>query len=161
MRLLRKVLEKRDIFGKIELCWYEKDIDKDVLQDIRKKGVIITQTNPHHDKDPLQHMMKRMERSDLVLACGTAGCVSVAIGRPTVFFSEQGKPSSPPNKTALHSELYLDRLRFPLLAENMTVDEMLAVRMTPDPRAEKWKLDNIGGQFDAEKFIAIVREFIK
>jgi hypothetical protein len=161
MNLLRKVLEKRDLFGRIELCWYEKDIDKDVLQDIRKKGVIITQTNPHVDKDPLKQMMKRIDKADLVLACGTAGCVSVAMGKPTVFFSEQGKPSSPPNKAALHSELYLDSIRFPLLAENMTIDQILAVRSAPDPRAEFWKSRNIGGQFDSVKFLRIIHECLK
>lgn len=157
--VLRMVLRRRYAFGKVTLCWSETRLDPTLKEDLRRKEVTIVPTNPYKDPEPLKHMMDRIEQADLVLACGTAGCVSAALGKPTIFFSERGKPRSLP-KTAAHPELYHHYLKFPLMAEDMSIDEMLAVRMAPDPRVEHWKQDVLGGPFQAEKFIHIVREYV-
>jgi hypothetical protein len=130
---LQFVLKNRNAFGKITLCWNETKLP------------------------PL--LMERIDRADLVFACNTAGCVSVAMGKPTIFFSELGTPRSRP-KDALHPEIYAHFLRFPLVLENMSMKEIMAVRSAPNEAVEHWKQRMIGGQFDAEKFIGVVREYI-
>ena len=157
---LRFVLKNRSVFSKITLCWDETRFDSTVMDEMRKKGFIIIPTNPYRDSEPLKHMMDRMNEADLVMACGTAGCVAVAMGRPTVFFSELGPPRSFP-KDALHYERYHHLLRYPLAAENMTIDEILAVRTAQDPRVRHWRDQVLGVEFNAQKFISVVKEYVK
>ena len=156
---LRFVLKNRSVFGKITLCWDETRFDPAVMDEMRKKGFIIIPTNPYHDPEPLKHMMDRMNEADLVMACGTAGCVAAAMGRPTVFFSELGPPRSFP-KDALHPELYEHLLKFPLTVETMTIEEILAVRNIKNQKVKHWRDQVLGTDFNPQKFINVVREFI-
>jgi hypothetical protein len=158
--VLRFILHHRSEFGKITLCWSEKKIDPMLVEEMGKSGVVIIPTDPYKDSEPLKNMMGRMEKSDLVLSCGTVGCVSVAMGRPTVFFSEFGNPRSNP-RDALHPDLYVGFLRFPLQAEQMSIDKILEVRTKKNTRVEYWKEQNIGGPFNAKKFISVIREYVK
>lgn len=160
MSFLRFVIKNRNAFGRITLCWNETRVDPALWAEIQRQGVNIIPTNPYVDANPLKNMMERMEEADLVVSCGTAGCVSAALGKPTVFFSELEKPRSIP-RWAANPEKYLDLVRFPLQAENMTIDQIMAVRTTPNPFVEYWKQQNIGGPFNAEKFIRIVRECLQ
>jgi hypothetical protein len=158
--MLRFILSNRPAFNKVTVCWNEQGLDAELMRDADKKNVQFIATNPYKDKDPLKRMIERMEQADLVMGCGTAGCVSVAIGRPTVFFSELGVPYLMPKVPAEHSNLYIDSLRFPLMAENMSIGEILKVRTAKNPRVEYWKREIIGGQFDAKKFIRVVNEIL-
>jgi hypothetical protein len=157
--VLHLVLINRFMFGDVTLCWDETRLDPSLLYDINRDMTIIP-TNPYKDKEPLKQMMKRIGKADLVLSCGTVGCVSAAMGKPTIFFSEiNAVPTSLP-RVSQHSERYLKYLRFPLQAEEMTLDEIIATRVKPNPLVEYWKQQNIGGNFNAEKFIAIVKEYV-
>ena len=156
---LRFVLENRDRFGKITLCWDEYRFDPTLMVEMKQKGFTIIPTNPYEDPEPLKNMMQRMYKADLVMACGTAGCVSVALGRPTVFFSELGVPRSFP-KDALHYDKYVHLLKFPLTVETMNIEEILAVRTALDPRIRHWRDQVLGHDFDAQKFISVVREYV-
>ena len=104
--------------------------------------------------------MVRIEQADLVLSCGTAGCVAVAMGKPTVFITELGKARSFPRDT-LHPDLYDHLLRFPLHAEDMSIEEILDVRKAQNSKVEYWKQRIIGGNFDAKKFLDVVGEYVK
>jgi len=156
---LERILQNRDCFGKISLLWSETRIDVDLLEKMKRAGFCFIYIDPFTDASPLVHVMEKIEKADLIMGCGTAGCVSVAMGKPTVFFSEVGIPYSPP-RAAQNSHLYLSQLRFPLMAESMTVEEILAVRVDPNAKAEHWKQQNIGGDFNAEKVVSIVQEYI-
>jgi hypothetical protein len=157
---LRFVLQHRYAFGKIVLCWNETKLPTELMEALKSKGMVTIQTNPYKDREPLKRMVERLERADLVFACNTAGCVSVAMGRPTVFITELGVPGSRP-RFALHPNLYAHFLRFPLAVENMRIQDILEVRTAPNEEVEHWKSRVIGGQFDAERFIGIVREYVK
>lgn len=159
--MIKFIIANRWAFGKARICWNVKEIDPDLANDAGKAGIYFIATDPYKDKDPLKRMMERMERADLVMGCGTAGCVSVALGRPTVFFSEVGTPYINSKVPAEHSELYLDSLRFPLMAEKMTIDEIMKLRTSKNPRVEYWKQQILGGQFKPDKFISIVREILE
>ena len=156
---LRFVLKNRTAFGKITLCWDEVRFDSSLMDEMKKKGFIIIPTNPYRDPEPLKHMMERMNEAHLVMACGTAGCVSVAMGRPTVFFSELGVPRSFP-KDALHYERYENLLKFPLTVETMTIEEIMALRTAQNPKVKYWRDQVLGRDFDAQKFISVVREYV-
>lgn len=154
---LERILQDRDCFGKISLLWCETRIDPEFMEKMKRAGFRWVYIDPFTDPAPLVHVMEEIEQADLVMGCGTAGCVSVAMGKPTVFFSEVGVPYSPP-RAAQNSHLYLGQLRFPLMAESMTMEEILAVRTAPHPKTEYWKQQNIGGDFNAEKVVSVVQE---
>lgn len=156
---LERILKHRAMFEKITLLWCETRIDPKLVERMKNAGFRFVHIDPFTDPAPLVHVMQEIEKADLILGCGTAGCVSVAMGKPTVFFSEVGVPYSPP-RAAQNSHLYLDQLRFPLMAESMTIDEILAVRTAPNAKAEHWKQQNIGGDFNAGKVISVVQEIL-
>ena len=160
LNILRFVLEHRKVFDRIVLCWGENRFDPALMAEMKRQGFEIIPTNPYFDKEPLKNMMVRIEQSNLVLSCGTAGCVSVAMGKPTVFFSELGGARSFP-RDALHPGLYDHLLRFPLAAEKMDIEEILDVRKAQNSKVELWKQRIIGGNFDAKKFLSVVGEYVK
>lgn len=157
--ILRRIMRDRHYFGKVTLCWSEDRFEPDMSISLRSYDIQRVMANPWADAEPLKHMIERIEAHDLILSCNTTGCVSVALGKPVVFITES-RPRSTPHD-ALHPELYHHLLRFPLQAENMTTEEILAVRDAPNEKAEYWKQQNIGGNFNADKFISVVQEYIK
>ena len=157
--VLRFVLANRSIFGKITLCWDEDRFDPTLMDDMKHSGFTIIPTNPYRDPEPLKHMRERIEKADLVMACGTAGCVSVAMGQPTVFFSELGVPRSFP-KDALHYDRYEHLIKFPCYVENMTIEEIMALRTAINPKIRHWRDQVLGVEFDPQKFIGVVREYV-
>lgn len=159
MQTLDFVFRNRPAFGKITLCWNEQRLPARLVEDMAQLEVTYAYANPFSDTDPLQQMIRRIESADLVMACNTTGCISVALGKPTVFFSERRRPRSTPRE-ALHTELYWHLVRFPVQAEDLSIDELLAIRRAPNAEIENWKTQNIGGPFNADKFIRTVKEYL-
>ena len=160
VNILRFVLKNRSRFGKITLCWSETHLDPALKEEMFLAEFDAISTDPYKDTEPLKTMMRRIERADLVLGCGTAGCVAVAMGKPTVFITELGQPRTNP-KDALRPDLYHHILRFPLHAEDMSINEIMAVRIVQNPKVEYWKQRIIGGNFDSQKFLGVVGEYVK
>lgn len=154
-----KIIQNRSAFDRVTLLWSETRIDAGLMAKMKKARFRFVRIDPFTDTSPLLHVMDQIERADLIIGCGTAGCVSAAMGKPTVFFSEVGIPYSPP-RAAKNSNLYLNKLRYPLMAESMSIDDILNVRNVPNPKAEHWKQQNIGGDFNAEKVLSVVQEYI-
>lgn len=161
MKSIRYFLGYRSHFEQITICWDEPAFVQFARRYVRERNIKVVATNPHTDKDPLVTMMGRIDNHDLVVSCGTVGCVSAAMGKPTIFFTEEGVPHTPPRAQAAHFGLYRDIIRHPLMAEQMTLDEIINACKAPDPRAEQWKRDIIGDNFDAEKFVRIIKEYVK
>jgi hypothetical protein len=42
----------------------------------------------------------------------------------------------------------------------MTIEDVLNCRKSESDKLKRWKELNIGGNFDADKFISIVREYV-
>jgi len=161
MDMLRFIISNRREFGKVTVCWRGHEFGTELARIAKRRNIEFVPTNPYKDASPLKSMMERMEQADLVMGCGTAGCVSVAIGRPTVFFSEVGVPYIIPGIPVSHPELYIDSLRFPLMAERMNINEILNVRLAENPRVRYWKQQVLGGGFKKDKFISIIKKILE
>ena len=157
---LRYVYRHRAAFGKITLCWDEDRFDPEFYGAIQRAGWELIRTNPYKDPEPLKHMMERMEKADLIFSCGTAGTVACAMGKPTVFMTERGLARTAP-RDADHSDWYSHILMFPLTVESMSIDELLAVRTVQNSKVEFWKQEMIGGNFNARKFVNVIKEYVK
>jgi hypothetical protein len=95
--------------------------------------------------------------ADLVIACKTFGYLAVASGIPAILYGyEEGE-----TYRSDHYNLYKSHYEFPLKLHEMTIDEVLDVRKNQNLAVELWKQINIGKQFDANRFISVVKEYIK
>jgi len=158
----RFILDHREQFAKIDMC-YTHSLENvgilDWLDEATAKDVSFHLTDPYRDPDPLGAMIKRIQSADLVIACETVGCVAVAMGKPTVFYNAGATPATLAG-SALHFERYRQFYQFPLTIEAMTIKQILSERLLPNPEVERWKQYNIGGNFDAGKFVNIVKEYL-
>ena len=111
--------------------------------------------NAYRTKGCRRHAVGQIARADLVVAQNTLSYLSVAVGMPTIMFGNDFRWDRIKNY-----HLYEDIYKFPLNLEKMTIDEILAVRERRNEDVERWKEMNIGTQFDAEKFISVIREYV-
>lgn len=101
------------------------------------------------------------ENADIILGCNTAGYVALAIGKPAILANNYpGVPGNSATGCGDHWDLYKSHYEFPVSLFDMTVDDLLAVRVKIDSSVEKWKSMNIGENFNREKFISIIREYV-
>lgn len=100
------------------------------------------------------------EWADIVIAAGTFGYLSIAQGKPTLIYGYKGSRYCTRAGYVKHQQAYQHILEFPHYMEDMTAEQVLSFRDQPDPKVEAWKTGHLGGNFDAEKFIGVVREFI-
>lgn len=112
------------------------------------------------DELRVQNSLDFMRPFDIVISCGTFGYLSLAAGKPTILYGY--KDVIPGNRRAdvKSYDLYRDMFEFPCPLESLTSADVLAARSSCD-RIESWKERNIGGSFDAEKFISIIRECVR
>ena len=157
----RFLLDHAKEFEKVTVCYahsFGAVGISDWVGEAMKKGFELIFTDPYKDKDPMHSMIERIGAADLVISCETVGCVSVAMGKPTVFYNSKAIPETLAGR-AKHPEAYKD-YAFPLTVEEMKIGDILAVRNEKNEAVENWKRLNIGGNFEAEKFVGIVEELL-
>jgi len=155
----RFLLDHANEFEKVTVCYthsFGAVGISDWVGEAAAKGFDLIFTDPYRDTSPMKSMMERIDVADLVISCETVGCVSVAKGKPTVFYNARAIPTTLAGQ-AQHPEAYKE-YSFPLALEEMTVNDILAVRDEKNDAVEHWKQRNIGGNFQAEKFLRIVKE---
>lgn len=98
--------------------------------------------------------------ADIIIAAGTFGYLAIAQGKPTLIYGYKNSRYCTRAGYVKNQNLYQSIMEFPYYAEDMTAEQILAFRDQPDPKIEAWKIGHMGGNFDADKFISVVREFI-
>ena len=100
--------------------------------------------------------------ADVIISTGTFGFLAVAQGKPTVMYGYKGVRYSTASGYAKNQHLYQHIFEFPKpYMEDMTAEQVLAFRDRENPAVEEWKRGHIGTDFDAEKFIGVIREFAR
>lgn len=100
-------------------------------------------------------------QADVVISGNTAGYISLASGYPTLLYNNfRGVPTTSATGGGYHWDLYKEHYEFPLTLLDMSAEDVLAMRKAPIREVEDWKDWNIGGPFDQDKFISVVREFV-
>jgi hypothetical protein len=101
-----------------------------------------------------------IDDADVVIAGQTLGYLAVARGKPTLFFNQKNVA---PYETSGHVKSY-EKYRwidFPAQFEGMSAQNIIEFCKTPNEAVEIWKVNNIGKQFDVEKVLSVIREFVK
>lgn len=146
------IVNHLDYFDHVTVC-YVNTMENNGIYPVDEIEFI--QTNPYKKNTrPAQLMVERIDSYDLVISSSTAGYLAVARGVPTIFIKQvrewKGK----------HWNLYGDVLYFPNDLEHMAIKDVMKSCEVQSPEVQLWKKQNIGGNFQKEKFIATIREFI-
>ncbi len=149
------VNENIDAFKSVTVCSTEEAMREKMHSDIRFIHTPLT-----HAVKLTDEMVKRIRKADIVIARDTVGTLAVALGKPTVFYSQDLPPSRTGGQKPKNYDMYRGRHAFPLNLEDMSIDEVLATREQWNGPVELWKDTNIGGNFDAAKFVRIVESYL-
>jgi hypothetical protein len=103
---------------------------------------------------------KAIEAADIVIARGTLAYISVAMGKPTIgpYLPENAHPYSHKGDTKSFDKYRW--IQYPVNLNDVTDDQIIEFAKYPNREVETWKEQNIGRNFNPEKFISIVREFV-
>lgn len=156
------ILKNRESFDKITIC-HTATLQTIGFGEYENKaknlGIIFCKTDPYRDPNPLSSMIERIESADIIISCETVGYVSVAMGKPTIFYNANEVPATL-RGYAQHYENYRSIFAFPLSLHDLTIQEIMNVGLAPNYFVEEWKKMNIGGDFDEDKFISVIREYV-
>ena len=150
------VLANLDKFEQVRVCYVNYFVDE---IDYLASGIEFFKTAPRSSQSPTLDMLEHISWADLVMSCETVGCLSVAVGKPTVFYNARAVPATG-NIPAANYEKYRKYYEFPLTIEEMGVRDILDVRGSQNSAVELWKRNNIGKQFDRDKFLRVVQEYV-
>lgn len=156
------VMKNRAAFDTVTMCYANTLQAVGIAEyenEAREVGIRLIPTDPYNNPDPLAVMLKFIQQADLVISCETVGCVSVALGKPTLFYNAKTKATTLKG-TAVNFEKYRHIYSFPLTLEEMSVNEILDLRIHLPAEVARWKDENIGRKFDAGKFVRIVKEYL-
>jgi hypothetical protein len=155
-RAFQFVLDNLNYFEQVTVCYTRDFVDP---ADHSTTGIRFIHTTPNAGPSPTADMLKYIDEADIVISCETVGCLAVARGKPTIFYNTKSTPALS-GRYIQNYERYRQWYQFPLDLLDLTVNDVLGFRKAADPRIEEWKRGAIGGNFDEDKFLSVVREYI-
>lgn len=155
-RAFQFVLDNLKYFERVKVCYTHDFVDP---VDYLKTGIEFVFTKPNASHAPTADMLRHIDEADIVISCETVGCLSVARGKPTIFYNTKSVPALS-GRYIQSYEKYRQWYQFPLDLLDMTINDVLALRCQENPKIERWKRGIIGGNFDAGIFLSIIREYV-
>lgn len=156
-KTLDRVFQLASLFKSVTVR-YGKSFEASGMYDPHLKNV-------HFEKAALSNRSgaQSIEQHGIVIAAGTLAYISVALGKPTIFFHQRNEAPREWNATVNSYEKYRHFLDYPIQLTDMSDSEV--VRFGTDfKRFEKtikqWMDANIGDAFSANQFISVVREYV-
>lgn len=150
------ICDRRERFDRVTVCRLAGQLD----YPDKYMGIDFITTNPKETPSPAQEMIDRIDRADLIISTTTPAALAIARGKPTIVYGQGDTLETLTGQSAKHYASYKDCYDYPLCLENMDFDCAESVMREPHPQAEEWKRLHIGGNFDAGKFLSIVREYV-
>jgi hypothetical protein len=155
--VLKFILDYHDIWDSVIVCRIAGQFPNLHNGDL---GWHVITTNPKSSKSPADEMIERIDKADLMISVTTPAALGVARGCPTIMYGQDEPLETITGRRAKHFEQYRDIYAYPLSLERMTIDEVLRFSRSGASMVEKWKDAHIGGNFDANRFLEIVKEYI-
>ena len=161
-RALRWIAKNRDHFERVTV-FYTFDLDKAMLRKFEKYDfdfVCVARNGPEVKGMNTKNALKQLEGVDLFIGCNTLGYIAVSQGIPTILIGHDNEFPMHSSNCGLHYSEYEQYVAFPLKLHQMSACEVLSLCKEPDERVEKWKAENIGTSFDADRFLEVVMEYL-
>lgn len=150
------IVKNIDRFESVTVACSYQGIEESGLSEFIGTKAEFEYVNTYEIPKPRQNVIRQIAEKDIIIASNTFAYLSVAHGKPAVMFYAMDSVDKIVNNFNLYKSYY----RFPLMLEEMTIDELLDARTTENERVKEWKRLNIGLPFDADKFLSIVREYV-
>ena len=153
-KTLKYILDNKRLFSSITLR-YGGDLIDNGLDEFKNSGIIMEKADYS-----IENSIKSIKRTDLVVSFGTFGYLSVALGKPTIFYAQDVVPHNICHSVKSFRK-YSNIRNFPIelfdkkFYGNMPYIKKLACEKNKS--VEDWKKLFIGDPFNAEKFINIVK----
>lgn len=114
----------------------------------------------HHYTSALtvESSLASIESHDIIISCNTFGYLSLARGKPTILYGNC-KPRTREGEAQSYP-LYKHLIDFPYPLESLTVDDVIKAGSIINPVVEEWRRQTIGTNFNAEKFLSIIKEYV-
>jgi hypothetical protein len=151
---LEKVFELAPLFKKITIR-YGKTFIASGMYDPQIRNVVFEQASLK-----VKDSLASINRHNMVISAGTLAYLAVARGKPTIFYGTHGQPPQEGEMTVRHYDKY-KWMDYPVFLDNMSEDMIMKFAVQNDPNVERWKKANIGNTFSANRFISVVREYVK
>lgn len=122
-------------------------------------------SNVHFEKAVLKSgdAVCSIQKHSVVIAAGTFGYLSAAMGKPTIFYNQRNEAPREWYMTVKSYDQYRHFLDYPIQLSDMTNEKISSFEqdfyMTPR-KIEKWKNSNIGNRFDACQFLRTIKEYV-
>jgi len=155
--VLKFVLDYNDVWNSVTICRLAGQFPN--LHDGDLGWKVIT-TNPKATANPAGDMIERIDQAGLMISVTTPAALGVARGCPTVMYGQDEPLETITGRRAKNFESYRDLYAYPLSLEGMTIDEVLGFAVSGSGAVEHWKAAHIGSNFDRERFLGIVREYL-
>lgn len=150
------VLAHLDHFESVTVCYVNDFVNEN---DYAHSGIEFIKTFPRERPSPTDDMVEHIDKADIVLSCETVMCLAVARGKPTIAYNTKSVPATS-NIPAANYEKYRKYYQYPLDYAYMTIDEIIRFCHSQNSTAELWKRYNIGGEFNGEKVVRVIQEFL-
>lgn len=147
-------------FESITVRWHGNTLEQAglaIFNGLRAKNLRMQKVDVYATPNIRQDALQAIDATDLVISQSTLGYLSVARGKPTIFYGYSDGVLDSREGNAQHSDLYKHIWYYPLVLECMNIKEVLNARAS-DESIRTWKQLNIGENFNADKFLSIVHE---
>lgn len=151
---LRKIIRMKDRFESIAVRHLYSLEENGFAEFRNEKGIRFQEIKKLNVADSLQ----AMEQADIIISCGTFGYLALASGKPTILYGNR-IPASRKGYVRNYG-LYQKLIDFPRPLECLSFDEIANTGLAPDEEIEAWKSLMIGENFESDKFISIIREYV-
>lgn len=160
-RATHHIIKHLDYFESVTVRWHGKTLRDCGLEEFAGKPVNLENVDVYGMPTIREHALAAIARADLVVSESTFGYMAVASGKPTIFYGYDDR-KIPDSREGLAKSYnrYKHIFHFPLSFEEMDIADILYIRKAPHPHIENWKLENIGKQFEAEKFVSILESYL-
>ena len=156
-KTMQLILDNKDMFESITLRFGGSLLDNG-LREFWQAPIIFEKSIYHID-----HSLESINKADIVISFGTFGYLSVAEGKPTVFYGQNMIPHNI-SRTVKNFDKYKKYRRFPFdtdLCADLPFKNLIKMAyMEQHKEVEDWKSRFIGTQFDSKKFISIIESFL-
>jgi len=151
------ILENKHLFDEIRIRFGGRMKDNG-LEEFRERTDVVFENAVYH----IDHSIESISRADIVISFGTFGYLSVSQGKPTIFYGQETPPHNM-RRTAKSYEKYMNYRRFPLDTDScpkIPFKFIIEQVCTENYMVEDWKERFIGNDFDSQKFISTVEQFL-
>lgn len=153
----QKILDNLSYFESVTIR-YANSLKDCGLEAFEGAPVIFEHIEPYTTPNIRQDALASIACADLVISQCTFGYLAIASGKPTLFYGYRDAIPNTREGYVKHYDTWKHIFHFPLIFEDMPIDDILAMRWYEGESIANWKYQNIGHDFAADKFIEIVRE---